>query len=73
MVGGDAGSHEVDCNGVGCMFTVVAQPELEEPMEAVQEDPTTNWGMIIGIIAAVVVVVGLELYVINRRKKVPQN
>ena len=71
---GEEGSYDVDCNGVSSSFTVVApQPELEEPVEALPEGPTTNWGLIIGIIAAVVVIAGLSLYVINRRKKVQQN
>jgi len=37
-------------------------PEVTAPVEEVPEEPTTNWGLIGGLIAAAIVVIGLLVY-----------
>jgi hypothetical protein len=48
---------------------VTPPPEMEAPVQEIPEEPTTNWGMWGGIIAAVIVIGGLLTYFLWYRRR----
>ena len=66
------GNYTFDINGEVGQFTVIAPapPEVvEAPVEDISLEPTTNWSLIVGIIIGGIIVIGLLIFLIVRRKQ----
>lgn len=68
------GTYTIDIDGNFGQFTaLIPTPPIEVPVEALPVEPPINWGLIGGIIAAVVVIGGLSYYFfIWRRRGAPR-
>jgi len=64
----EAGTYSVDVDGLSGSFTVAAPDTYQPAAPAEEGEPSTNWPLIGGIIAAAVVIIGLTILFVFRRR-----